>query len=224
MYRLQKQESTALSNQAWRDFLEKGRSKMRDDTAAAACQVEIQRVMGGVLQTAGVSEAPPDANLGPVHWRDEELACDKLPRPSVFWDILWELYELNFRFELSSLDRRASNLKDPLDSVIRIERLRRCFPDTSDFPFVTIPTANVGLVANDWKERLPFVLALVNVMAHWEGSQPSAFEIQSRAFEDFTQDQALELEREAALFYTQTFYNYFGRAALIPHCILNPVT
>jgi len=33
--------------------------------------------MGGVLGTAGVSEASNNANSGLVYWRDEELALDK---------------------------------------------------------------------------------------------------------------------------------------------------
>jgi len=38
LYRLQKQDSTALSNQAWCDFLEMGCSdKLKNDTAAAMC-------------------------------------------------------------------------------------------------------------------------------------------------------------------------------------------
>jgi hypothetical protein len=221
LYRLQKKESTALSNQAWRDFLEMGRSnKMRDGTTTAARREQIRKIMGEVLKTASVSEVSPDATLGPVYWREEELPADKLPRPSVLWEILWELYELNFRLELFSLDRRAS--RDPLDSMMRIQRLRLCFPGTSDFPFVKMPYVNAGLVANDWRERLPFILALVNVMSRWEGSQPKVFEYRLRRVEAFSQDRALELELEMARFYTQTFYNYFGRACLIPHCILRP--
>jgi hypothetical protein len=130
LYRFQKQDSTALSNQAWRDFLEMGRSdKPRNDTAAAVRREEIRKIMGGVLGTAGVSEASSNANLGPVYWRDEELALDKLPRISVFQEILWELYELNFRLELFSLDRRANQNLPKVDPVIHIQRLRWCFPD-----------------------------------------------------------------------------------------------
>jgi len=66
LYRLQKQDSTALSNQAWRDFLEMGHSdKLKNNTAAAMHRKEIRKIMGGVLGTAGVSEASDNANLGP---------------------------------------------------------------------------------------------------------------------------------------------------------------
>ena len=55
---------TALSNQAWRDFLEMGHSdKQKNNTAAAVCREEIRKMMGEVLNTPGVSEASPDANL-----------------------------------------------------------------------------------------------------------------------------------------------------------------
>jgi len=89
LYRSQKQDLTALFNQAWCDFLKMGRSdKLRSDTAAAVRREEIQKIMEGVLGTAGMSEASPNANLDPVYWRDEELPLDKLPRFSVFWEIL----------------------------------------------------------------------------------------------------------------------------------------
>jgi len=60
LYHFQKQDSTVLSNQAWHDFLEMCRSdKLMSDTAAAAHREEIRKIMGGVLGTAGVSEASP---------------------------------------------------------------------------------------------------------------------------------------------------------------------
>jgi len=88
LYCLKRQQMTALSNQAWRDFLKMGRSdKQRNDTAAATHREEIRKMMGEVLNTPGVSEASPNANLCPVYWKGEELACDKLPRMSLVWEI-----------------------------------------------------------------------------------------------------------------------------------------
>jgi len=176
LYHLQKQDSTALSNQAWRDFLEMGHSdKLKNDTAAATRRAEIRKILRRVLETAGVSEASDNANSGPVYWRDEALALDKLPRISMFQEILWELYELNFRLELVSLDQRANRDPVKVDPDIRVQQILRCFPNTSAVSVITIPYANTGLVANDWRERLPFVLAFVNVMSCWEGLKPKVF-------------------------------------------------
>jgi len=162
---------TVLSNQAWHNFLEMGHSdKLRSDTAAAACREEIQKIMGGVLGTASVSEASPNVNLGPVYWRDKELALNKLPRFSVFQEILWELYELNFHLKLSSLDKFTNRDLVKEDPVIYIKCLWSCFPPSSNLSFIMIQYMNISLVTNDWREWVPFVLALVNMMSCWEGS------------------------------------------------------
>jgi len=79
--------------------------------------------MEGVLGTAGVSEASSNANLGLVYWRDKELPLNKLSRFSVFQEILWELYELNFCLELTSLDQHANRNPVKEDLVICVKRL-----------------------------------------------------------------------------------------------------
>jgi len=224
LYCSQKQDLTALSNQAWCDFLEMGHSdKLKSDTAAAAYQEEIQKIMGGVLGTAGLSEASPNANLGPVYWRDKELPLNKLPRFSMFRKILWELYELNFRLKLTNLDQCAN--RDPVeeDPAICVKCLWSCFSPSFDLPFVMISYMNIGLVTNDWREWVPFISALMNMMSCWEESKPEVFKYQLHRAEELSEGLALELECEAACFYMQIFYNHFGYAPLIPHCVLPAV-
>jgi len=164
LYRLKRQQMTALSNQAWQDFIEmRCSNKQRNDTAAVAHQEEIHKMMGGVLKTPGVLEASSNANLGPVYWEGEELAYNKLPRMSIVWEILWELYELNFHIKLSSLDQHAST--EPMDTASHIQQLWSCFPDIN-FPFIKIPYVDTSLITKDWRKRLPFILAFMNMMFH----------------------------------------------------------
>jgi len=144
----------------------------------------------------------------------------KLPRISVFQEILWELYKLNFHLELVSLDQYANRDPVKVDLEIRVQEILWCFPNTSGVSVVTIPYVNAGLVTNDWRERLPFILAFVGVMSCWEGLKPKVFDYWLHRVKELSQNQALELEHEAACFYMQTFFNHFGWASLIPHCIL----
>ena len=153
-------------------------------------------------------------------WRDKELALDRLPRIFVFQEILWALYELNFCLKLVSLDQCANRDPVKVDLEIHIQEILWCFPDMSGVSVIMIPYANAGLVANDWTEQLPFILAFVGVMSCWKGLKPKVFDYQLHTIEELSQNQVLELEHEAACFYMQTFFNHFGRASLIPHCIL----
>jgi len=149
----------------------------------------------------------PRCKLGPVYWEGEELACDKLPRMSLVWKILWELYELNFHIEPSSLDQHAST--EPMDPASHIQWLQVCFPD-SDFPFIKIPYIDTSLVAKNWRERLSCILAFMNMIFSWREPKLTVFNSRLRPPEEFSYEQTLELEREAARFYMQTFFNYFG--------------
>ena len=77
-----------------------------------------------------------------------------------------------------------------------------------DFQF-----AGQGLAAQDWKSRTPYLVALRNVMKSWAGFN---------ALHDLnkhSQENILALEQALVRFYTQTFYNTFGRAASVPRCI-----
>jgi len=86
-----------------------------------------------------------------------------------------------------------------------------------------IPYMNIGFVANDWREQVPFISALMNMMSCWEGLKPEVFKYQLHHAEELLEGLVLELKHKAACFYTQTFYNYFGHAPLISHCILPAV-
>jgi hypothetical protein len=102
-----------------------------------------------------------------------------LPPEDVVRQILWELYELNFIHELQSLDYRACADLDILDTVQLIKqqmKILRCFLFNS-FRYVTIPSENCGLAANDLSKRFWFVVELLHVMKSWRGDKPVIFDI-----------------------------------------------
>lgn len=221
LYRIQKRQSTALSAQMWRDFLGMGQSSQTNSaTAAAQRRDRIRTIMGpGLMDEAGLSEAPQSETVGDVRWRGTELSLTTLPGTSVVHEIVWELFELNFRLELFGLDRRASI--EELEVSTRLQRLQSCFLDCTDLLCINIPRVNVGLVANDWRTRLPFVVNLVKIMSSWGGLPlPPIFNERHRQLDTFSKEAAMELEQQATIFYAQIFYNHFGRAAILPHRIL----
>jgi hypothetical protein len=66
------------------------------------------------------------------------------------------------------------------------------------------------LAADDLHDHLPYLQEVVRVMMAWKGSKPTAFHHADLPLDDH---QAKEHED------IQQFYNYFGRAAQVPHCL-----
>lgn len=135
--------------------------------------------------------------------------------PSEGRRILWELSELNFRFELMALDKRASGTTSTVDAQSRQDIISRCFP--GDVLIVELPQATKGLASLDWLERLPILLILRTLMRDWRGQKPTSLLLPDKSSLDlYTEYDVHLLEDAVARFYTQTFFNFFGRAAVIP--------
>ena len=120
---------------------------------------------------------------------------------------------------MQSLDRLACADLDSSDTAQLVERqmkISRCFPINS-FRHVTIPSKNCGLAADDLDERFPFVVELLHVMKPWRGEKPAIFGISMDNLRDSTHQTRMLLEKTIAKYYCQQFFNYFGRAAQIPH-------
>jgi len=218
--RVAKEPSLALSNQSWRTFLSIDNAVLpvgKGETKAALRRQEVLNIIlpnsdmyPGVERRSGL--------LGPIAWRDKEYPLGALPPENVVREILWELYEANFIHELQSLDRRACRDLDLSSATQLFDRqieISQCF-HTSSFQYVTIPSENRGLADDDFDKRFRFITALVFVMKSWKGDKPAIlagdlFDLQ------LTPDGAMELEKVVAKYYCQLFFNYFGRAAQVPH-------
>jgi hypothetical protein len=216
--RLTKEPSLALSNQSWRTFLSiDNAAQGKQDTKAALRRREVLDVVlpnsdmyPGVERRSSLTEQ--------ITWRGREYSSGVLPPENVVREILWELYEMNFIHELQSLDRRACrdlNLSSVTELFDREIEISQCFP-TSSFQPVSIPSENVGLADDDFDKRFRFITALVFVMERWKGEKPDMlagdiFDLQ------LSPDGAMKLEEIVAKYYCQQFFNYFGRAAQIPH-------
>jgi hypothetical protein len=54
-------------------------------------------------------------------------------------------------------------------------------------------------------------------MSAWKDPAPHGFDMARKPTEQYTEQEVLNLESVIATYYTQTFFNSFGRAAMTPH-------
>jgi hypothetical protein len=220
LMRLAKEPSLAISNQHWRTFLAANLNAPADGRTKAANRIRttLDLIIPQSDTYSGVKIR--NSSKDPLVWQDKEYPPGVLPPESVVRQILWELYELNFIHELVSLDRRACaelDLSDTAQLLDRQTKISRCFPIES-FRHVTIPSRNCGLAADNLGERFPFIVALFLVVKSWRGDQPKIFEASEENVRNFSGHTALSsFENLVAKYYCQQFFNYFGRAAQIPH-------
>ncbi|KAF9038181.1 hypothetical protein BJ165DRAFT_1532063 [Panaeolus papilionaceus] len=216
-------DNLALPTQGWRDILFMDFTATPSLTATKAGARRAEALQMFKPETLEAFRNDPQYATGQsLSWNGASYTPGHLPPPNIVREITWELYLLNFMYELQALDRRACidlDLGD-LNAVYKREVIiMRCFPFlTYKQPTQPMPTTNQGLASNDPSERLTYTLQLCKLMSSWSGEKPDIFKLHERKSPDsISRQHAAELERAVARFYCQTFYNYFGRAAQIPH-------
>jgi len=138
--------------------------------------------------------------------------------------VMWDLFENNFRLELLTLDQaivpRSSNDYRALE---RDQMVMSVMP-TGAFMMNHMLSRDMGLGAHDWKNRAQHVEAFRDLLGSWPGEPAQQLRRMSAGtwvlggsgFQG-TEGQVLAVERVAFPFYCQTFFNHFGRVATIPH-------
>ncbi|KAF9033914.1 hypothetical protein BJ165DRAFT_1534467 [Panaeolus papilionaceus] len=139
-------------------------------------------------------------------------------------EIMWTLYEFNFTFELISLDRRACIELGPNPTEQKLEEreklIRACFAPAR-FKMPEVDPENIGLASNKLEDRLPYIIALGKVVKSWTLNPDPVLLLCDHRRPELHLDEPRRhgLERVVTQLYCQTFWNYFGRAAQIPHCL-----
>jgi hypothetical protein len=214
--RVAKEPSLAMSNQYWRTYLSTSASEKVDTKAGRRYQEVLNILLPNPEMYPGV-ERPSDST-GPVVWQGREYPSGVSLPENVIREILWELYEVNFIHELQSLDRRACHDLDLSNTARLFDRqieISLCF-HTSSFPQVPIPSENRGLADDNFEKRFRFITGLVFIMRSWKGDKPALPAGDLNQLQ-FSPKEAMDLENVVAKYYCQQFYNYFGRAAQVPH-------
>jgi hypothetical protein len=225
LMRVANETSLAMSGQNWRDLLATDLSVIQNsDTKAAKRRQKILALL--TPKSEHFLDIKTRSTAGePITWQGSNYPPGLLPADHIVRGILWELYQLNFAYELLSVDRRACSNLDTSSDLQLMQRqamVSECFP-VNPFMSRLLPDRNCGLAANDIDERIPFVLSLVRVMQSWRGDKPPIFNLAARSYQEIPRSQAIEFEEAAAKYYCQQFFNYFGRAALVPHHLFLPI-
>lgn len=154
---------------------------------------------------------------------------DRLDEQSVRY-ILWKLCELNFKFELLSLDRRICkpgvrhrSMSNEEWMITRESKVLRCFYGRSlgrTHIFNAHPEfARKGLANPEWKERLPFVRALWDLIMDWDIEIPRALQIELEEWVSMNEKGFLLKERAIVVCYCKSFYDSFCRLPTVPRTL-----
>ncbi|KAJ7453636.1 hypothetical protein B0H11DRAFT_1741049 [Mycena galericulata] len=200
LYRLGTPEETQTlpSTQEWRDILAGKVRPAGGNSKAARRRDVIDEVLGPALRACGLSQ---------YHDFPADPASIPLMTVNRAREIIWDVAESNFRFELLSLDRRASGLFRP-------DKCRQCFVGGMLMGF-PLAFAKQGFAASTSLERHPYFLALARLMKDWS-PRPAQIILEADLRKEWGETERRQLETAVAGHYTQTFYQLFGRAAVIP--------
>jgi hypothetical protein len=199
IHRLLSSTAPPLSSQEWRDILIGSLEFKSSDSTCAKAHQHACRLLGSAID---------DLNLNTTEATPLSSPIDDLEARAM----LWRLSELNFRFELLALHKRAGAAGR--DAVDCDQDVRNALQLPS-LQAVDMVTSVEGFHSSDWRSRLPSLLRLATLMRVWSGDKPLPI-IHDQPLAEYSERDTGVLEDAVARFYTDTFFIFFGRAAVIP--------
>ncbi|KAJ6528323.1 hypothetical protein DFH09DRAFT_935270 [Mycena vulgaris] len=199
VYMLSKPEHTQLlSAQEWRDILE-GLLTVRGNLSSKTHRrsEDLQERIRPALEASNVEsvEGLPVPFESLPHFSLEQTR-----------EIVWRVAEINFRFEFCALDKRASGKKC-------MEDVKICFAGHMLLG-VPLEMSKCGWAAPAVEERHRYVRRTARLMQDWVTRSPRPLIIAPRPH--WSPADMQELENAVCRYYTQSFWEYFGRAAVVP--------
>jgi hypothetical protein len=200
IHRMLSSTAPPLSSQEWRDILIGSLEFKSLDSACAKAQEHARRLLGSAMDDLSLNITDP-ATPPPPPVTDLEAQA-----------ILWRLSELNFRFELFALNRRAGPAD--LDELERDQAVRSAL-DVTSLQAIDMDACRQGFHCSHWQDRLPSLRRLASLMRVWSGDKPLPI-MQEKPLGEYDERETGVLEDAVARFYTDSFFVFFGRAAVIP--------
>jgi hypothetical protein len=208
----------ALSNKMWRNILALEKTTVRPDTKEGKLREEALQILTKAAKTADI-----DLRIGSLSgmapkWQGTTFRPEELLRPELAREILWELYEANFRVELLSIDALLNKTGQSVgDREILIGG--NCW--ATGYVIPDLKSAKEGLNSPKLWERRHCLYGMHTIMREWSGSRPPSL---CEAFPEVENnhdglDKLAVVEKEIAEFYVTSFFKLFRRAAIVPHLI-----
>ncbi|KAJ7240655.1 hypothetical protein B0H12DRAFT_1074727 [Mycena haematopus] len=190
-----------FSNQEWRDVLAGLLTKHgHPNSKAYKRSAQLEELLRPVWQASGLTSI--EGFPAPI----ESLPHFSLEQTH---EIVWRVAEISFRFELRSLDKRASK-KD------RLEQVKGCFAGHRLLG-VPLELSKRGWAATAIEERHRYVARTATLMLDWTTQCPRPSIIHRVADRrNWSLHDMQVLETAVCQYYTQSFWEYFGRAAVVP--------
>ncbi|KAG1840419.1 hypothetical protein C8R48DRAFT_781765 [Suillus tomentosus] len=168
-----------------------------------------------LLDAQGTTWAIKDS----LEWRNMTISVASLsnPPPRLMCCILWELYELSFRYELLALDRVMARTLWAEALHDRCDLLYGIFPERSFMMMWSSPLPNDD--SGMWSRRIddifPYVECFRVLLSSWEDAPARlSTPLDVRTFDATT---CFAVMQPACNFYVQCFFDHFGRPPVVPH-------
>ena len=175
----------------WRMLLNLNSMKKCTDTRTSATREVVEKLLEMVLEDTMTPEEGTDRRL---EWNGTEWTEESAANAALVKEVLWELSELNFRYELSALDVRQTGRE-------RLTEILAAVGNEQDSIFrVSVPKVDTGLISTDLDIRSKRHRSLYELMSAWKNRVPATE----------------PLENTVASLYCQTFFDTFGRPPILP--------
>jgi len=182
---------------------------------------EVNKLFGEFIPASG----PPLS----IHWdgalvlKAEQLSGSFQVAPYVGKQVVWELFENNFRLELLALDRcvRPRSSTDTGEAERQDDEVKSVFPRLS-WLSLAMPKWDEGLGAAHFGDRKVYLENFRKLLVSWPGREAVDLAgmsvvtpVGSSSLYDETNIQ--RIEAVAFPFYCKTFFLYFNRAPSVPY-------
>lgn len=221
------------SPQEWREILH-GVSHGEDLEAAPATSKAHSTAKGRKLivlktfgeEVAAMTQGSCFAPKNEVEWRGKYISITSLanPPPRVIKAVLWEVYEIGWRYELCALDQALNPRLWTEHRAERLSFLHALFPGSAGLVLWSekLPSrpGDLGLT-DSFPENKCVLGTFCLLLSTWPNAHPSLGSFQ---FIDWSYRNdgrmpihVYDVVSRACRFYVQTFFDHFGRPPLLPH-------